>query len=581
MVQKLFRKLLPANILSGLALALCNQIDAMLISRFLGVGAVTAYGLFVPISLIMSAFAAVFLSGVAAVCSSHFGRGDRDAIHANFSSTVLLSIVISVVSAFVVFFGAGSLAKLLGATPNTEIFEMLTAYAKMYAIGIPAYIVLQALSAYLHLAGKRSYVIAAILTVAVLDTVLDIVSGLADWGMRGMALASTVSQIAGLAVALSYFVRKSSLFRFSFRKLSGSELGKVLVGGSSRAITQVCFTLATFFANMMLLKYTGEAAVAAFSIVNTLGSLIFTLDGGCAMTAQILTGIYYGEGNRERLTETVRIGIRWILMISGAITLLCVVFAEPIVKIYTDDPDVIRIGRNNLRIYSVSICFSAINTLLQNCYMSTKRSKFSQSMTLLGDSSPIIVELLLAPLLHALGVWLAIPIGQAVCTAVFLVIAAKEGGKINASALARLKPDFGFAAEDVLDLTVKTAADAVAASDAAGKFCREHNRGNARASSFTKYLALCVEELTIFNLQKHEDEPGEHTISLRVATKDEKWVIQMQDDYRSFDFAEYIKLHHADDAISHLGIRIIFAAVEEVTYLNTLGYNNLTLSCKQ
>lgn len=36
MVQKLFRKLLSANILSGLALALCNQIDAMLISRFLG-----------------------------------------------------------------------------------------------------------------------------------------------------------------------------------------------------------------------------------------------------------------------------------------------------------------------------------------------------------------------------------------------------------------------------------------------------------------------------------------------------------------------------------------------------------------
>lgn len=163
MVQKLFRKLLPANILSGLALALCNQIDAMLISRFLGVGAVTAYGLFVPISLIMSAFAAVFLSGVSAVCSSHFGRGDREAIHANFSSTVLLSIVISVVSACVVFIGAGPLAKLLGATPNTEIFEMLTVYARMYAIGIPAYIVLQALSAYLHLADKQNYVIASIL----------------------------------------------------------------------------------------------------------------------------------------------------------------------------------------------------------------------------------------------------------------------------------------------------------------------------------------------------------------------------------------------------------------------------------
>lgn len=131
---------------------------------------------------------------------------------------------------------------------------MLTVYARCYAIGIPAYVLLQALTSYLQLAGKRSYVIASILTVAVLDTALDVVSGLAGWEMRGMALASTVSEIAGLAVALSYFFRKKSLYRFSFRKANGKEMGKVLLSGAPRASGQILFSVLTFCSNMMLLQ---------------------------------------------------------------------------------------------------------------------------------------------------------------------------------------------------------------------------------------------------------------------------------------------------------------------------------------
>ena len=77
MIRKLVRQMLTAQILSALTVSLCLLIDSIMIGRFLGDGALTAYGLANPVLLVIGAMGTMLCAGAQVACSNSLGRGDQ------------------------------------------------------------------------------------------------------------------------------------------------------------------------------------------------------------------------------------------------------------------------------------------------------------------------------------------------------------------------------------------------------------------------------------------------------------------------------------------------------------------------
>ena len=88
MIRKLVRQMLTAQILSALTVSLCLLIDSIMIGRFLGDGALTAYGLANPVLLVIGAVGTMLCAGAQVACSKSLGRGDQEETNIGYSSTI-------------------------------------------------------------------------------------------------------------------------------------------------------------------------------------------------------------------------------------------------------------------------------------------------------------------------------------------------------------------------------------------------------------------------------------------------------------------------------------------------------------
>ena len=75
MIRRLIHQMLTAQIFSALTVSLCLLIDNIMIARFLGEGAIAAYGLANPLLLIIGALGTMLSAGVQVTCSRSLGRG--------------------------------------------------------------------------------------------------------------------------------------------------------------------------------------------------------------------------------------------------------------------------------------------------------------------------------------------------------------------------------------------------------------------------------------------------------------------------------------------------------------------------
>ena len=115
MIKKLVGQMLAAQILSALTVSLCLLIDNLMIGRYLGERALTAYGLANPVLLVIGAVGSMLCAGAQVACGKSLGRGDREETNIGYSTAIAVAAVFSVAFTILVALARVPLARLLGA----------------------------------------------------------------------------------------------------------------------------------------------------------------------------------------------------------------------------------------------------------------------------------------------------------------------------------------------------------------------------------------------------------------------------------------------------------------------------------
>ena len=349
----LFNMALPA-IAAQLINVLYNLVDRMYIGHIEGIGdlALTGVGVTFPVIMIISAFSMLVGMGGAPRASMKMGAKDFDGARRILGNCACLLVIMSVViTAVILAFGRDFLL-LFGASGNTIGYAM--DYLAIYAAGTIFVQLVLGLNPFISAQGfaKTSMlttVIGAVLNIA-LDPVFIFVFGM---GVKGAALATILSQAVSAVWVLKFLTGKRTQLkiRMKYFRLSPSVILPVVALGVSPFIMQATESIITVCFNVQLMRYGGDLAVGAMTILSSVMQFTFLLLMGLTQGSQPIISYNYGAGNVERVKKTFRLLFIWCMAFAALLWGSIMLFPQAFVAIFSNSEQLSAISVWALRIY--------------------------------------------------------------------------------------------------------------------------------------------------------------------------------------------------------------------------------------
>ncbi|MBO4377886.1 MAG: ATP-binding protein [Clostridia bacterium] len=575
MIRKLVRQMLAAQVVSALTVSLCLLIDSIMIGRFLGEDAIAAYGLANPLLLAIGAIGSLLAAGIQVVCSRSLGRGSQEETNAGFSSALAVAAGISIVFMTVALVFRSFFAGALGAEAGTELFGQTRDYLAGFSLGAPGSMGALVLVPFMQMAGESGLLIVAVLTMTVTDIAFDLLNVFVfHGGMFGMGLASALSYYAAMIVSAFYFLSHKCVFRFSLKGVTFKKVCELFSSGVPAGFGMAASMICIFSINRILMATGGSNALAAFTVICSIGNAACCISTGIGSVSLTLSGILFHEEDRNGLRELIRLLCRYSVYLGLEMGIILLAFAPVFVGLFIREAGTTqKMAVLGLRIYAAGLIPACINYTLKNMYQATGRTVLIEVISLVeGAVLPVLAALALSGIAGVTGVWLQYFIGELltlVCIGLFVrwrcgLVPWKNGACLY------LKKGFGVAENDLMEADIHDLPGVTAVSEKAAQFCRQHG-GDERLAN---RIALCIEEMAT-NVIKHgfTQDGKQHHLSIRILNKPEYWVLRFRDDCGAFDPVHYVP----DEKSDALGIRLVLAMAEEANYTYSLNLNNLTL----
>ena len=336
-VKKLLPKLAIPTVIAQLVNMLYNIVDRVYIGHIPEVGslALTGVGVCLPLILIISAFASFVASGGAPRASIFMGRGDHASAEKTLGGCVTMQIIISLALTAVMLIWCEELLLIFGASENTVGYA--ASYMRIYALGTLFVEMTLGLNAFITAQGFAKIGMKTVIIGAVLNIVLDPVFIFAlGMGVKGAALATIISQAVSCAWVISFLCGSKTVLRLKKENLlSGLRLTppcialglSVFVMQASESVISMCF-------NTSLLRYGGDIAVGAMTILSSVMQFAMLPLQGVAQGAQPITSYNFGAGNSARVRESFRLLLTVCLVYSVALWGLVMLFPRIFVGMF-------------------------------------------------------------------------------------------------------------------------------------------------------------------------------------------------------------------------------------------------------
>ena len=372
-VGKLLLNLAIPSVIAQLVNMLYNIVDRIYIGHIPEAGslALTGVGVCMPLILIISAFAALIGSGGAPRASIFMGRGDHASAEKTLAGCFALQVCISVVLTAVMLIWSEDLLLLFGASGNTIAYA--TAYMDIYAagtifvqitLGLNAFITAQGFAR----TGMTTVLIGAIANI-VLDPVFIFVMGM---GVRGAALATVISQGLSCIWVIAFLSGKKTVLRLKTDNvLPGLRLlTPCLALGISTFVMQASESVVSVCFNSSLLKYGGDIAVGAMTIMASIMQLALLPLQGIGQGAQPITSYNYGAGSSARVKQSFRLLLTVSVIYSVVLWACVMAFPRLFAGMFTSDGALLDFTAHALRLYCGAMLLFGVQVACQMTFVS-------------------------------------------------------------------------------------------------------------------------------------------------------------------------------------------------------------------
>lgn len=423
----LFQLALPA-IAAQIINVLYNVVDRMYIGHIpdIGAKALTGVGVTMPVIMAVSAFAYLISMGGSPRASIMMGKQDYDKAEEIVGNCAMTLIIISITLTIILLLFSKPLLMVFGASENTIIYALR--YLRIYSMGTIFVQLALGLNAFITAQGKAKTSMFTVLIGAVTNIILDpIFIFVFDMDVRGAALATIISQAISCIWILSFMTSKRTILKLKLKnlKISPNIILPCLALGFSPFIMQFTESILFVSFNTSLLKYGGDLAVGAMTILSSIMQFSFLPIMGLTQGAQPIISYNYGANNLNRVKSTFKILLISCLSFSFLMWFISEFFPYLFVRIFTSDEELINYAIWALKIYMAASLIFGAQTACQQTFVALGNAKISAFLAILRKVILLIPLIFILPVFmenKVMAVLLAEPIADflAVCTTVTL-----------------------------------------------------------------------------------------------------------------------------------------------------------------
>ncbi len=403
-IPALLAQLAIPAVIAQLINLLYNIIDRIYIGHIPNVGAnaLTGVGLFMPILMLINAFAMLAGAGGAPHVAIAMGKNDFQKAEKYIGNCFSFLIGIGIVLTLVFYFTAPLLLRFFGASDVTLPYALT--YARIYILGSIFVLIVMGMNPFITTQGFAKISMLTTVIGAIINIILDpVFIFVLDLGVAGAALATVFSQSVGAIWILRFLRGEKSILKLKKENLriERSILLPCLALGASTFVMLSTESILSISFTANLSRFGGDIAVGAMTIITSINQLITLPLQGICQGGQPIISFNFGAGNKRRVKQAFYTQFIACIVFSVLFWVITIFFPKIFVSIFTPNQELIEYTVWALRIYMAVIFTVGFQISCQQSFMALGNAKTSLLLACLRKIVLLIPLINILP--HVLG----------------------------------------------------------------------------------------------------------------------------------------------------------------------------------
>lgn len=400
-------------------------VDGIFVSRFVGTTALSAMNIVFPLINILIGLGIMMGTGGSAIIGRKLGEGKEDEARSAFTLVTVFSIIVGLIISALCFLFIKPLSVLLGADEN--LLPYCIDYGRIMMAFYTVSVVQTLFQTLFITAGKPQLGLWLNVAAGLANILFDyIFIVLLDMGIAGAAWGTVSGFLIGGIPALVYFAKPRTVLYFVKPKWNGRIILQTMTNGSSEMVTNAAMAITTLLFNLAMMELLGEDGVAAITIVLYAQFLFSSAYLGFASGAAPVFSYNYGNRNIPQLKWLFKTCLCIILISSVVCFAFSYLMAIPTIAIFTPrESNTYAITLYGYKIFVWNFLFAGINIFASSFFTALSNGKVSAMISFLRTFVFVAGSILLLPKFLGIdGIWLAVPVAEAVTVLVALFLLA-------------------------------------------------------------------------------------------------------------------------------------------------------------
>lgn len=332
---------------------LYNMVDSFVVGNYVGSNSLAAIGTCASINFLFVSLSMGMANGTGIIVAQYFGADDSKGIRATIANAYYLVVGASVFTTTIGYIFAKPLLRLMQTPP--EILEEAVSYLRITVCGVVFIALYNSVAAVLRALGDSKTPLYFLIMSSFINVGLDLFFVLVlHMGVRGAAVATVISQAVSAVVSLIYAFCKVPYYRSEAEawKPHRKILTHSVKLGVPMALQSSMIAISMIVLQSVVNSF-GATVMAVYTITCKVDLIVSQLYGAISQSMITFAGQNFGAGNRERIKEGTGCGMKIVFIYNLIMVPLVCLFSKYIISFFVNDPAVIEIGRNAMRITAV------------------------------------------------------------------------------------------------------------------------------------------------------------------------------------------------------------------------------------
>lgn len=435
-IPKLLAELAIPAVVAQIINLLYNIVDRIYIGHIpeIGAAALTGAGLYMPILMLINAFAMLAGSGGAPRAAIAMGRQDNKTAEKIMGNCFTLLLALAGVLTIVFYYFAPQLLQMFGASDVTLPYAV--DYSRTCILGTVFVLIVMGLNPFVTTQGFAKVSMMTTVIGAVINIVLDpIFIFVFNMGVKGAALATVISQAVSAIWVLRFLSGKKTTLRLKRKnfRLEARTILPCLGLGVSTFVMLATESILSISFTSSLSKYGGDLAVGAMTIITSVCQLVTMPIQGICQGGQPIISYNFGAGNNDRVKKAFFTQFKVCVAFSTICWIALLAVPQLFAGLFTTDAALKEYTAWALRIYMAGIFSIGFQLCCQQSFMALGQAKISLVLACLRKIILLIPLIFILPCFFenkVLAVFLAEPVSDIIAATVTTIAFMSQFNKI-------------------------------------------------------------------------------------------------------------------------------------------------------